>query len=70
MSFTVNSSTVVSPFNKKQSRSSVANVGLIVVLRIPLPLTCTPVGTTNGNVSVYSPGRIITVSPTVATLRA
>ena len=50
-SATVKSSIVVSPFNKNASLSLDATVGTILTARIPAPLTVTPAGTVNGNVS-------------------
>ena len=55
------SSTVLSPFSKNASKSCVATVGTIFTLLKLSPLTVTPAGTVNGNVSVYTPGRICIV---------
>ena len=45
-------------------------VGLIVVALSPEPLTVTPAGTINGQISSNSPAAISIISPETATLKA
>ena len=48
----------------------VASVGLIVVALSPAPLTVTPAGTVNGQVSAKLPAETLIISPLEATLKA